>query len=74
MFPSSETTISHGHTVTFLADLVLRGSRHRPTQLFPTVGFMESGDGYPWYGLTVGDDSKIYTDFNFFTGEPGIYL
>ncbi|CAM9094590.1 unnamed protein product, partial [Laminaria digitata] len=36
--------------------------------LFPTVGFMESGDGYPWYGLTVGDNSRIYTNFGDLTG------
>lgn len=30
---------------------------------------MESGDRYPWYGLTVGDDSHIYNDFKVLTGE-----
>lgn len=37
-------------------------------QLYPTVGFMDSGVGYPWYGLTVGDDSKVYSDFGRLTG------
>lgn len=37
-------------------------------QLFPTVGFMDSGEGYPWYGYTVGDDSRIYGDFKILTG------
>lgn len=38
-------------------------------QLFPTVGFMDSGEGYPWYGYTVGDDSRIYGDFKRLTGK-----
>lgn len=38
-------------------------------QLFPTLGYMQSGEGYPWYGLTVGDNSDIYTDFRTLTGD-----
>lgn len=38
-------------------------------QLFPTMGFMESGNRYPWYGITVGDDARIYNQFGSLTGE-----
>lgn len=32
---------------------------------------MNSGQRYPWYGITVGDDSSIYDDFRLLTGEEG---
>lgn len=38
-------------------------------QLYPTVGYMDSGEGYPWYGFTVGDNSTIYNDFGHIAGE-----
>ncbi|CBJ29591.1 conserved unknown protein [Ectocarpus siliculosus] len=36
--------------------------------LFPTVGYMDSGDGFPWYGFTVGDNSEAFDDFRHMTG------
>lgn len=39
-------------------------------QFYPTVGYMNSGAGYPWYGMTVGDTSGIYDDFSTLTGAP----
>lgn len=38
-------------------------------QLYTTVGYMDSGDGYPWYGLTVGDPSTVSDDLRILTGE-----
>ncbi|CAN0511767.1 unnamed protein product [Ectocarpus sp. 12 AP-2014] len=38
------------------------------TGLFPTVGYMDSGDGFPWYGFTVGDNSEAFDDFRHVTG------
>ena len=35
---------------------------------------MESGIGYPWYGLTVGDNSKVYSDFGRLTGTVVVYV
>lgn len=30
---------------------------------------MDSGEGYPWYGFTVGDNSSIYSDFGHLAGK-----
>ncbi|CAM9424100.1 unnamed protein product, partial [Ectocarpus fasciculatus] len=36
--------------------------------LYPTVGYMDSGNAYPWYGFTVGDNSEAFADFGHITG------
>lgn len=42
----------------------------RQRQLYPTVGYMDSGIGYPWYGMTVGENSRFFPDFRRITGKP----
>lgn len=71
---TSDKSLTDAHPIFFFLthfcrapDLVTASRR----QLFPTVGFMDSGEGYPWYGYTVGDNSRIYTDFKRLTGMQG---
>ncbi|CAM9315593.1 unnamed protein product [Choristocarpus tenellus] len=36
--------------------------------LYPTVGYVDSGMNYPWYGITVGDQARFYDEFRQYGG------